>query len=145
MATDINSVIIVGRLTRDAEMKYSASGTAISRFSVANTQSRKDGDRWVEESHFFDAVMFGRRADALQRYLVKGKQVAVHGVLQQSRWQDKQTGQNRSRVEILVNDIQLIGGRSDNRPNSDEMTGSTKENESQGKPADDSFDDDIPF
>ena len=53
MAFDINSVLIVGRLTRDVEMKYSPSGVAVARFSIANSQSRKDGEKWVEESHFF--------------------------------------------------------------------------------------------
>ena len=146
MASDINSVLIIGRLTRDAELKYSTSGTAISRLSIANTQSRKDGEQWVEESHFFDAVMFGRRADALQRYLVKGKQIAIQGVLRQDRWQDKQTGQNRSRVEILVNDIQLVGGRSDNRQaRSDGPEASGAGSNQEATPVDSSFDDDIPF
>lgn len=153
MASDLNAVVIVGRLTRDAELKYSASGTAISRFSIANTQSRKKGDQWVEEGHFFDAILFGRRADALQRYLVKGKQVAVQGSLQQNRWQDKQTGQNRSRVEIMVNDIQLIGssgggGGSYAGPSSEGESSAPPANQSDyhsGSSDDSSFDDDIPF
>ncbi len=154
MVTDINSVLIIGRLTRDSEAKYSASGTAIVRFSIANTQSRKDGDQWVEESHFFDAVMLGRRADALQRYLLKGKQVALQGTLQQNRWQDKQTSQNRSRVEIFVNDIQLIGGSSRNDQRNDQrahqQTNANTGNGSTAAPEspesfDSSFDDDIPF
>lgn len=152
MASDLNAVVIVGRLTRDAELKYSASGTAISRFSIANTQSRKKGDQWVEEGHFFDAILFGRRADALQRYLVKGKQVAVQGSLQQNRWQDKQTGQNRSRVEIMVNDIQLIGssggGGGYAGPSSEGESSAPPANQSDyhsGSSDDSSFDDDIPF
>ncbi|AHC14716.1 single-stranded DNA-binding protein [Salinispira pacifica] len=156
MASDLNSVTLVGRLTRDAELKYSTNGTAIARFSIANTQSRKSGDQWTEESHFFDAVLLGRRADALQRYLSKGQQVVVLGTLQQNRWQDKQTGQNRSKVEILVNDIQLVGSRpggGQNQGGYSNQGGGYNQNSTQGggfnnqgpAPVDDGFDDDIPF
>ncbi len=113
MAFDINLVVVVGRLTRDVEIKYSASGVAVASFSIANSQSKKDGENWVEESHFFNAVMIGKRADAISAYLKKGQQVAIQGVLQQNRWQDKQSGQNRSQVEIFVSNLQLVGGRQD--------------------------------
>ena len=72
MATDINSVVVIGRLTRDAELRYSNSGTAICKFALANNYSRKQGDSWIEETNFFDAVLMGRRAEALHKYLVKG-------------------------------------------------------------------------
>jgi len=110
MATDINSVVVLGRLTRDAELRYSNSGTAICKFAIANNYSRKQGDNWNEETNFFDAVLMGRRAEALHKYLVKGKQVGVSGELRQSRWE--QDGQKRSRVEIFVNDVNLLGGGS---------------------------------
>jgi single-strand DNA-binding protein len=108
MATDINSVVLIGRLTRDAELRYSNAGTAICKFSIANSYSRKQGDSWNEETNFFDAVLMGRRAEALHKYLVKGKQVGVQGELRQNRWE--QDGQRRSRVEIFVNDLNLLGG-----------------------------------
>ncbi len=157
MASDINVVTLVGRLTRDVELKYTTSGTAIARFSIANNQSRKDGEQWVDEAHFFDAVMFGRRADALQRYLTKGTQIAIQGTLQQSRWQDKQSGQNRSRVEVIVNDIQLLGSRNSGGGQSasgGQFASGNGGNDGGGynqgsvpAPAavDDGFDDDIPF
>ncbi|MFW5717715.1 MAG: single-stranded DNA-binding protein [Spirochaetota bacterium] len=108
MATDINSVVLIGRLTRDAELRYSNSGTAICKFSIANSYSRRTGDTWSEETNFFDAVLMGRRAEALHKYLVKGKQVGIKGELRQDRWE--QDGQRRSRVEIFVNDVNLLGG-----------------------------------
>lgn len=111
MATDINSVVLIGRLTRDAELRYSNSGTAICKFSIANSYSRKQGDNWSEETSFFDAVLMGRRAEALHKYLVKGKQIGVQGELRQDRWE--QDGQRRSRVEIWVSDLNLLGGRGD--------------------------------
>lgn len=156
MAADLNTVTLVGRLTRDVELKYSNSGTAIARISMGTTQNRKQGDQWVEESHFFDAVMFGRRADALQQYLVKGQQVGIIGTLQQNRWQDKQTGQNRSKVEVLIDDIQLLGGNrngsqggrnSGNGSGYGNSHGNGNQGDSQPSQGgyDDGFDDDIPF
>lgn len=111
MASDLNAVTIVGRLTRDAELKTTNSGVAICNFSIANGRSRKKGDEWVEETSFFDATMIGRRAEALHKYLVKGKQIAICGALQQDRWE--KDGQKRSKVQIFVDDIQLLGGKSD--------------------------------
>jgi single-strand DNA-binding protein len=110
MATDINSVVLIGRLTRDAELRYSNSGTAICKFSIANNYSRKQGDTWAEETNFFDAVLMGRRAEALHKYLVKGKQIGIQGELRQDRWE--QDGQKRSRVEVFVNEVNLLGGGS---------------------------------
>jgi single-strand DNA-binding protein len=109
MASDINHVVLVGRLTRDAELRYANSGTAICVFSIGNTYSMKQGDQWVEESNFFNCVMFGRRAEALHKYLTKGKQIGIDGSLRYSKWE--QDGQTRSKVEVHVNEIQLLGGR----------------------------------
>ncbi len=110
MANDINSVVLVGRLTRDAELKYTNSGTAVCKFSIAVNRSRKTQNGWEEEAHFFDIVLWGRQGEAIQKYLGKGKQVAVQGDLRQSRWE--QNGQTRSRVEIHAQNVQLLGGGS---------------------------------
>ena len=110
MAKDINNVSVVGRLTRDAELKYTNSGFAISNLSLAVNSSRKDGDQWVEEANFFDVTILGRVAETLNQYLQKGKQIAVTGELKQDRWE--KDGQKRSRVYILSNNIQLLGGNS---------------------------------
>lgn len=108
MAADINRVVLVGRLTRDAELKYSNSGLAICAFSVAVNSSRKQGDEWVEEANFFDITVFGRQGEAIQRYLVKGQQVGVDGRLKQDRWQTPE-GQNRSKVAIIADNVRLLG------------------------------------
>jgi single-strand DNA-binding protein len=107
---DINRVILVGRLTRDAELKYTNSGLAICKFSLAINRRRKNGDRWEDEANFFDVVLMGRTGEAIHRYLQKGKQVGVEGELRQSRWE--QDGQSRSRVEIFATNVQLLGGGS---------------------------------
>jgi single-strand DNA-binding protein len=106
----INTVVIAGNLVRDAELKYTNGGLAICEFSIAVNDQKKQGDQWVEEAHFFDVTLFGRRAESLQRYLTKGKTVGVEGKLRQDRWQN-QEGQNRSKVGIVANNIMLLGGR----------------------------------
>jgi single-strand DNA-binding protein len=105
---DVNHVVIIGRLTRDAELKYTAAGFAISNFSVAVNRRRKNGDQWVEEANYFDVNLFGKAAESLKPYLVKGKQIAVEGELKQDRWE--QDGQARSKVVISAGNIQLLGG-----------------------------------
>ena len=107
---DVNHVVLVGRLTRDAELKYTQGGAAVCKFSIAINRRRKNGEEWVEEVNYFDIVLWGRQGEALNQYLVKGKQVAVEGELRQNRWE--QDGQPRSKVEIIANNIQLLGGGS---------------------------------
>jgi single-strand DNA-binding protein len=107
-------VALIGRLTRDAELKYTANGTAVCKFSVAVNRKRKDGDNWADEASFFDVVLWGRQGEALNQYLAKGKQVGVNGELRQERWQDRDSGQGRSRVEIVADNIQLLGGGNGN-------------------------------
>lgn len=112
--TNVNSGVIVGRLGRDMEVKYATSGFAIGKFSIANNQSRKVGDQWEDQTHWFDCTLLGKRAEALAQYLVKGAQVVIQYTLQQEKWQDKNSGENRSKVSLLVNDINLVGGKSEN-------------------------------
>ncbi len=107
---DVNRVILIGRLTRDAELKYTSGGMAVCKFSLAVNRRRKNGDQWVEEANFFDIVLWGRTGEAINQYLIKGKQVAVEGELHQNRWE--QDGQSRSKVEIMAANVQLLGGGS---------------------------------
>jgi single-strand DNA-binding protein len=107
---DLNHVVLIGRLTRDAELKYTANGQAVCKFSIAVNRRRKTGDQWVDEANFFDIVLWGRQGETLNQYLIKGKMVGVDGELRQDRWE--QDGQNRSKVEVVVNNIQLLGGNS---------------------------------
>ncbi len=138
--SDINHVVLVGRLTRDAELKFTNSGLAIAKLGLAVNRRVKKEDTWQEEANFFDAVMMGKRAEALAQYLQKGKQIAVEGELRQDRWE--QEGQRRSRVEIFVTNIQLLGGRA-GAPVQEPAGG--EEAPPQGVPTADNFDDDIPF
>lgn len=103
---DINSVTLVGRLTRPGEIRYAQSGQAVVRFSLAVNRAKRTSDgRWEEEPNFFDCVYFGKAAESINPYLEKGRQIAVQGELRQSRWE--QDGQTRTRVEIAVNNLTL--------------------------------------
>lgn len=110
--SDINSVIIVGRLTRDVELKYMNNGSAVASMSIAVNRSKKEGDQWVSEAHFFDVSYFGKGAEAVKPYLTKGKQIAIQGSLRQNRWE--KDGQKQSRVVIVADSVELLGGNSGN-------------------------------
>ena len=146
---DINHVVLIGRLTRDAEIKYTSGGQAVCKFSVAVNRRKKVGDQWEDEANFFDIVLWGKQGESLQSYLIKGKMVGIDGELRQDRWQ--QDGQNRSKVEIIANYIQLSGGGGQsgdrNNNNSSSGSGSSENSYSQSKEShsSDGFTDDIPF
>lgn len=121
---DVNHVILIGRLTRDAELKYTSGGMAVCKFAIAVNKRRKQGEQWVDEANFFDIVLWGRQGETLIQYLVKGKQVAVEGELHQNRWE--QDGQSRSKIEINANNVQLLGG------NANGQAGAGSQGESSG-------------
>ena len=104
----INCVVLVGNLTRDAELKHLSGGTAVSKFTIAVNTRKKSGDQWEDVANFFDIVLWGRQAESLKQYLTKGKMIGVEGELRQERW-ISQDGQNRSRIEVVANNIQLLG------------------------------------
>ena len=108
---DLNNVNLIGRLTRDAELRYSSGGMGICKFSIAVNRSVKKNDKWVDEASFFDCTVFGKTAENIRQYLTKGQQVCINGELVQNRW--AKDGKQMSRVEINVNHVQLIGGKSD--------------------------------
>ena len=143
---DINHVVLIGRLTRDAELKYTAGGQAVCKFSIAVNRRRKNGDQWEDEANFFDIVLWGRQGESLHPYLMKGKMVGVDGELRQDRWQ--QDGQNRSKVEIVANYLQLLGGTPGSGHERQNPQGSAPVSDGAGvspAPKSDGFTDDIPF
>lgn len=154
---DLNRVVLVGRLTRDAELRSIPSGQSICKFSIAVNRLRKNGEQWEDEPNFFDVSLWGKRGEAIHQYLLKGKMVGIDGELRQDRWQ--QDGQNRSKVEIVANNVQFLGGNPNSSGGGNSDYGSAPpqnryQNQNQGQnwqqrndspPADDSFADDIPF
>lgn len=105
MASDLNNVMLIGRLTKDPESKYLPSGMAVVEFSIANNYYSKNST----EVNYFDIVAFGKMAETVAKYLTKGKQIAVTGTLRQDRWQDKDTNTARSKVRIIMQSMQMLG------------------------------------
>jgi single-strand DNA-binding protein len=150
---DLNHVVLIGRLTRDAELKSIASGQSVCKFSIAVNRRKKNGDQWEDEPNFFDVVVWGRQGESLHQYLLKGKMVGVDGELKQDRWQ--QDGQNRSKVEIVASNLQLLGGNPGSGGGNFNNSGNNQGPAPQGQgwqsqggsapAAEDTFADDIPF
>jgi len=144
---DLNHAVLIGRLTRDAELKYTSGGQAVCKFSIAVNRRKKNGDQWEDEANFFDIVVWGRQGESLHQYLVKGKMVGIDGELRQDRWQ--QDGQNRSKIEIIANNLQLLGGGSSSGEKQSFQSApggeSSSEAPSYSSSKDDGFADDIPF
>lgn len=108
--TDLNSCILLGRLTRDGELTYTQNGKAKLAFSLANNRSVKNGEQWTDDTAFFDVVCWGIMAEGLKQRIGKGSQIALTGRLCQDRWQDKQTGQNRTKIYILAETVEVLRG-----------------------------------
>lgn len=103
----INKVVITGNLTKDIEVSYTSSGMPVGSFGIAVNERRKNSQgKWEDYPNFIDVTLFGNRAESLSEYLTKGKKVAIDGKLHQSRWENN--GQKRSKVEIIVNEIELL-------------------------------------
>ena len=115
-SNDLNKVILIGRLTRDAVLKYNTKGTAIAAVSLANNRSVKRNDNWETEVSYFDADIFGKTAENLKPYLTKGKMICIIARMKQDRWE--KDGQKFSRVKLEAEDVQLLGGNGSDIPNS---------------------------
>jgi len=108
MARDLNQVIIIGRLVRNPEIRYTTSGTPVTKFSVANNMTYMQNNEKKDLVNYFDINVWGNQAVNCEKYLKKGSQVAIIGSLRQNRWADKATGQTRSKVEITANTVQFL-------------------------------------
>src|SRR5574344_2839743 len=117
MSNDMNHVFLIGRLTRDVgaderSFAYVGNGQmARANVSIAVNHSVKKGDQWEDEVSYFDVTIWGKTAENLKPYLLKGKQIAVDGALKQDRWE--KDGQKFSKVTIVADNVQLLGGKSD--------------------------------
>ena len=106
-----NQVVLMGNLTQDPVLRYTTSGKAVAEVSLAvNHKFSVNGER-REEVTFVDVTVWGRTAEVLCEYCKKGSPVLFSGRLQQERWQDKQTGANRSKLKVVADSLQLVGGR----------------------------------
>jgi len=147
--SDLNAVAIIGRVTRDAELKALPSGTSVCNFSIGVNRSipPKDGGEWKNEASFFDCQLWGKTAETRAAFLLKGKQVAVAGELRQDRWD--QDGQTRSRVYIVVSAVQLLADPRPkdgaNTPSGTPASGQPHAAKPTTKHPMDDFEDEIPF
>jgi single-strand DNA-binding protein len=109
----VNKVILVGNLGRDPEVRRTASQTAVTTFSLATSERRKNAaGEWEDHTEWHRIVTFGSQAEFCGNYLKKGRQVFVEGRLRTNKWQDKQ-GQDRYTTEIIANIVQLLSRRED--------------------------------
>ena len=107
-----NKVILLGNLTRDPEVRYTPKGTAVTELGMAvnRVYSAENGEK-REETTFVDVTLWGRTAEIAGEYLKKGRPVFIEGRLQLDTWDDKQSGQKRSKLKVVGEGLQLIGGR----------------------------------
>ena len=116
MAANFNKVILAGNLTRDPEMRYTPKGTAITKIGLAlNRTWKTETGETKEEVTFVDVDAFGRQAEVIAQYMKKGRPLLVEGRLRLDQWDDKQTGQKRSRLGVVLESFSFLdSGRGDN-------------------------------
>ena len=109
MPQNINSVVLVGNLTRDPELRHTPSGTAVTTLRIAVNDRVKRGEEWTDAAYYFDVTVWGRTAENCAQYLAKGRPVGVQGKLTWREW-DAQDGTKRQAVEIIADSVQFLGG-----------------------------------
>jgi single-strand DNA-binding protein len=109
---NLNRVLLIGNLTRDPEIRYTPKGTAVAEIGIAVNRvfSGEDGEK-REEVTFVDVTLWSRLAEIAEQYLKKGRSVFIEGRLQLDSWDDKQTGQKRSRLRVVGENLQMLGSR----------------------------------
>jgi single-strand DNA-binding protein len=109
----VNKVILVGNLGKDPEVRYTSGGQAVANLRIATSRSwtdKQSGQR-KEETEWHDVEVWGKQAEQCGEYLSKGRQVYVEGRLKTDKWQDKQSGQDRSKVKVVAETVRFLGGR----------------------------------
>jgi len=111
MAKGFNKVILMGNLTRDPETRTTASGQSVTNFSLAVNRSWKSADGTQQEQvSYINCVAWAKTGEVIAQYLSKGSPVLVSGRLEQRSWDDKESGQKRSAVDVIVEDFNFVGG-----------------------------------
>lgn len=139
MSRGLNKVQIIGHLGKDPEMRYTPSGKPVTTFTVAvsRTWNSADGERH-NETEWFNVVAWGTLAEICKQYLVKGQQVYVEGRLQTRRWDDKE-GAKHTSVEVVANEMMMLGDRRESNNHASESEGST------AQPASGAAEEEFPF
>lgn len=144
--SDINRVTLVGRLTRDPELRALPSGTSVLNLGLAVNGRQKDQTgNWIDKPNFFDVKVFGAQADMLANHLAKGRRIGVDGRLDWSSW-EAQDGGKRSKVEVVAQSVQFLDSRGDEGGGAGGGNQFVPAGASAGSDADfQGSDDDIPF
>ena len=143
-----NKVILLGNLTRDPEVRYTPKGSAVCDLGVAvNRAYTTDSGERREEVTFVDVVLWARLAEIAGEYLKKGRQVFIEGRLQMDTWDDKQTGQKRTRLRVVGETMQLLGARPSGAAAAGETAGESRQTSAPPKPSPPAQpdEDEIPF
>ncbi len=148
---NLNKVMLMGNLTRDPEVKFTQKGTAIASFGIAvNRTYKPEGGEKREEVTFVDLTAFGRTAEVIGEYFTKGKPIFIEGRLQLDQWDDKTTGKKMTKLKVVVDSFEFLGGKDDggqrNNPPPDQR--SAPPSRAPRPPADPGLDaqaDDVPF
>jgi single-strand DNA-binding protein len=112
MASDICAIFVIGRLTKDPELRHLPSGTAVLNMRLAYTTREKRDEEWLDHSNYIDVTTWGRRAETCAQYLAKGRRIGVHGTLRWREW-EAQDGSKRQAYEINAAEIQFLDSRQD--------------------------------
>ena len=149
MAKSVNKVILIGNLGKDPEVKYTPSGTAVAKFSLATNERYKDkGGEWQDRTEWHNVVAWQRLAEIVGEYVKKGSKLYIEGRLQTSSWDDKESGQKRYKTEVIANDLVLLSGRGEDEGSSRSRGASVSAGMDQRTPERDTAqitDEDIPF
>ena len=144
-----NKVILMGNLTRDPEIRYTPSGTAIAKLGLAVNRVWRDTEgQQKEETTFVDVDAFGKQAETLGQYMQKGRPILIEGRLKLDQWEDKNTGQNRSRLGVVLERFTFIGsgaGQTDSGGAAPQQSAPPPSEPADGPPVDGPGDDDVPF
>jgi single-strand DNA-binding protein len=129
-----NKVILLGNLTRDPEVRYTPKGSAVCDLGIAvNRVYTTEGGERREEVTFVDVVLWARLAEIAGEYLKKGRPIFIEGRLQMDTWDDKQTGQKRTKLRVVGESMQLLGGRPGGTDAATETAGENQQMSSRGK------------
>jgi len=143
-----NKVILLGNLTRDPEVRYTPKGSAVCDLGIAvNRVYTTDSGEKREEVTYVDVVLWARLAEIAGEYLKKGRPVFIEGRLQMDSWDDKQTGQKRTKLRVVGESMQLLGGRPGGAGGAAEVGGENRQTKAPPKPsaATEANEDEIPF
>lgn len=128
----INKVMISGNTTRDAELRVTPGGLNILNFGVAVNERRRNAhNEWEDYANFVECSLFGRRAEALAQYLTKGTKVAIEGHLHYGSWDDRETGQRRSKLTVYVDELEFLSARSNSSGNNPNRSQQSRPNTTQ--------------